>query len=50
MTVDLRLAIPAAVGWAATIVLVGLPESVLPAVIVGWLAAGGLTRVWLVTP
>ena len=43
MTVDLRLAIPAAVAWTATIALVGFPAAVLPALIVAWVAAGVLT-------
>ncbi|MGX5680192.1 ComEC/Rec2 family competence protein [Schumannella luteola] len=47
MIVDLRLAIPAAVGWAATAVLIGLPGAT-PAVSIGlWLTAGLLAVVGL---
>ncbi len=36
---DLRLAIPATVGWVAAIVLVAVPEVALPVAVVGWVVA-----------
>ena len=42
MTVDLRLALPAACAWIAAAVLIGMPQFALPALIVAWLAAGAL--------
>ena len=43
MSVDLRLAIPAACGWIAAIVVVGMPEIAGPAVVATWAATGVLT-------
>lgn len=45
MTPDLRLAIPAAVGWIVSAVLIGLPGTVLPALVAAWGAAGVLTAI-----
>ena len=42
MTVDLRLAIPAAAGWVAAAVLVGAPQAAVPALVAAWLVAGAL--------
>ncbi|MDF1478850.1 ComEC/Rec2 family competence protein [Leifsonia sp. H3M29-4] len=43
MNVDLRLAIPAACGWIAAIVVVGLPGVEIPVSLALWGAAGALT-------
>jgi competence protein ComEC len=40
---DLRLAIPAACGWVASIVLVGVPGSATPMVVGAWAVTGVLT-------
>ncbi|MBC7589730.1 MAG: ComEC/Rec2 family competence protein [Salinibacterium sp.] len=42
MTLDLRLAIPAAVGWIAAGVVVTVPQAAVPGLIVAWLGAGVL--------
>ncbi len=42
MKVDLRLAVPAAVGWVAAAIVVGVPQASVPALVVAWLAAGAL--------
>lgn len=42
MKADLRLAIPAAVGWIAAAIIVGVPNAAPPALMVAWLAAGAL--------
>jgi len=36
---DLRLAIPAAVGWVAAVILVAVPDAAVPVAVAGWLAA-----------
>ena len=38
--VDLRLAVPAAVAWIATVVLIGSPNAALPALVGAWVLAG----------
>lgn len=45
MNLDLRLAIPAAVGWVACAIVIGLPQAAVPALVVAWLAAGALAVV-----
>jgi competence protein ComEC len=40
VTVDLRLAIPAACGWVAAAVVIGMPRAAIPALVVAWLLAG----------
>ncbi|MBG6054451.1 competence protein ComEC [Salinibacterium sp. CAN_S4] len=42
MSVDLRLAIPAAAGWLAAGVIIGWPGAAVPALVVAWVAAGCL--------
>jgi competence protein ComEC len=39
---DLRLAIPAAFGWIAAAMAIGWPDAALPALVIGWVAAGAL--------
>jgi len=39
---DLRLAVPAAGGWLAAAVLIGVPDAALPALVVAWLGTGVL--------
>jgi len=39
---DLRLAVPAACGWLATAIVIGMPGVAVTAVVVSWLAAGAL--------
>lgn len=43
MIADLRLAIPAAIGWIAGIVVVALPGVAVPSLVVLWLVAGACT-------
>lgn len=43
-TVDLRLAVPAAAGWIAAVVLIGLPQFALPVGIACWVLAALLWR------
>jgi competence protein ComEC len=45
MSIDLRLAIPAATGWIAAGVVIGLPDAAVPALVVAWVAAGVLAVV-----
>jgi competence protein ComEC len=40
MTVDLRLAIPAACAWIATAIVIGIPEVALPVAVACWLLGG----------
>lgn len=44
MTVDLRLAFPAAVAWLVAGVLIGLPALALPVAVPMWIAAAGVAR------
>lgn len=39
LTADVRLAIPAAAGWVLLVVVIGVPESLVPVAIAGWLVA-----------
>ncbi|MDJ0335442.1 ComEC/Rec2 family competence protein [Salinibacterium sp. G-O1] len=45
MRVDLRLAIPAAAGWVAAAIVVGVPFAATPALVLAWIAAGVLVLV-----
>lgn len=42
MKADLRLAVPAALGWVAAAIVVGQPDAALPALVAAWLTAGPL--------
>lgn len=45
MRADLRLAVPAALGWIATAILVGQPDASVPVLVAAWLTAGLLVVV-----
>ncbi|MBB5632268.1 competence protein ComEC [Cryobacterium mesophilum] len=50
MRADLRLVLPAVVGWVAVGVLIGLPPALLPGAIVCWVLAGMAAAIAILAP